>query len=134
MEPAAKILITGGVSAIVFALLEGVELSRRRTSQPAAALRPWFTAHETGLMQGAMMLGLSLAVPLSKLGTGVESLAAWLILVAMISSTIANLSNALQNVTDQFAARSLGLRLNQFQAVLLLPGVIILLVGVARGL
>jgi len=134
MEPAAKILVTGGVVAITFTLLLGFDLGRRRQRAPATEVHAWITAHQVILFQGFMMLGLSLAVALSDLSTGLESLAAWLIVAGATFSSLAQLANAKQGVLDQFAQRSLGLRLNTMQSIVLAPGVIILLIGVLRGL
>jgi hypothetical protein len=134
MEPAVKILITGGTVAIAVALLLGFDLGRRRQKQPAADVHGWLTAHEVVLMQGFMQFGLSLAALMSRLNQGLESTAAWLIVGAATSSFLGQIVNASQRVTDQFAQHSLGLRLNQLQSALLVPGVGILLYGVVRAL
>ena len=134
MPAAEKVLITGGVAAVTVSLLLGLNLARLRQSRPLLEVHPWLAAHQTALLQGLMMLGLSVAVGLSSLSSGWESLAAWLIVVGATMSTLANLANASQRVQDQFAQRSLGLRLNTVQAILVLPGVVILLIGVLRGI
>jgi hypothetical protein len=134
MEPAVKILITGGTVAIAVALLLGFDLGRRRQTQPAAEVHAWLTAHQVVLMQGFMLFGLSLSALLSRLNQDLESAAAWLIVGAAMSSFLGQVANATQAVTDQFAQRSLGLRLNTLQSALLLPGVGILLYGVVRAL
>ena len=134
MEPAVKILITGGTVAIAVALLLGFELGRRRQKQPAAEVQQWLAAHEVVLMQGFMQFGLSLAASMSRQSQGLESAAAWLIVGASTSSFLGQVANATRSVTDQFAQHSLGLRLNQLQSALLVPGVGILLYGVLRAL
>jgi hypothetical protein len=134
MEPAVKILITGGTVAIAVALLLGFDLGRRRQKQPAVEVHAWLTAHQVVLMQGFMLFGLSLAASMSRLSRGLESAAAWLIVGAATSSFLGQVANARQSVTDQFAQHSLGLRLNQLQSALLAPGVGILLYGVVRAL
>jgi hypothetical protein len=134
VEPGAKVLITGGVAAIALSLLLGLDLSRRRQRQPAAEVHAWLTAHQTILFQGFMMLGLSLAAGFSKLSSTLVTAAAWLIVAGASFSALAQISNARQGVKDQFAERSLGLRLNTMQAIVLLPGVLILFVGVVRAL
>jgi len=134
VEPAVKILITGGTVAIAVALLLGYDLARRRQKQPAEAVHPWLVAHEVVLMQGFMLFGLSLAASMSRLSRGVESAAAWLIVGAATSSFLGQVANAAQGVGDQFAQKSLGLRLNTLQSILLAPGVGILLYGVFRAL
>jgi len=134
MEPAVKILITGGTIAIAVALLMGFDLGRRRQKQPAAEVHAWLTAHEVVLMQGFMMFGLSLAASMSRQSRGLESAAAWLIVAGAASSFLGQVSNAIQGIADQFGQHSLGLRFNQLQAALLAPGVGILLYGVVRAL
>jgi hypothetical protein len=134
MEPAVKILITGGTVAIAVALLLGFDLGRRRQKQPAEEVHAWLTAHQVVLMQGFMLFGLALAALMSRLSRGLESAAAWLIVGAATSSFLGQVANATQAITDQFAQRSLGLRLNKLQSALLAPGVGILLYGVLRAL
>lgn len=134
MEPAVKILITGGTVAIAVALLLGFDLGRRRQKQPLAEVHAWLTAHQVVLMQGFMLFGLSLAASMSHLSRGLESTAAWLIVGGAMSSFLGQVANATQGIADQFAQRSLGLRLNKLQSALLVPGVGILLYGVLRAL
>jgi hypothetical protein len=134
MEPAGKILVVGGVLAIALALLEGFEVARRRRRRSAEKVHGWMLAHQVALQQGFLLLGLSLAVRLSNLSSGLESAAAWLIVAGAASSSLAQIANAVQKVSDQFAQRSLGLQLNTLQSLLLAPGVGILVVGVFKGL
>src|SRR5438105_2009957 len=103
MEPAVKILITGGTVAIAVALLLGFDLGRRRQKHPASDVHGWLTAHEVVLMQGFMLFGLSLAASMSRLSRGLESTAAWLIVGAAASSFLGQVANARQRVADQFA-------------------------------
>ena len=134
METSAKILVTGGVFAIAIALVLGFRLSQLRRKAPLAQVAPWLTAHETTLMQGFMLLGLSVAMVASDLGAGLENAAAALIVGGATFSLLGTVSNATMKVGDQFAQRSLGLQFNTIQAVLLTPGVGILLYGVLHGL
>ncbi|MGZ4104657.1 MAG: hypothetical protein ACXVQY_06455 [Actinomycetota bacterium] len=134
MATPAKILLTGGVAAVTVSLLIGLYLGLLRQRQPLDQVHSWLTAHQTVLFQGFMMLGLSLAAAISRLGPSLLKLAAWLIVSAATLSTVATITNAVQGVQDQFAQRSLGLRLNTLQATLVLPGVVILLIGVLRAL
>lgn len=134
MEPAANVLVTAGVLALAVGLLIGFSLARRRARQPADELRYLQVAHEGALLQGFLMLGLSLAVGLSDLGSRLELAAAWLVVAAAVFNTAAGLVNFRQKVTDQFAQRSVGLRLNTINSLLVAPGVGIFVVGVIRGL
>jgi hypothetical protein len=135
MEAALKILVIGGVAAITLSLLLGVDIARRRRaglSQPE--VHAWLVAHQTILFQGFMLLGLGFAMVFADLGSALKVAAASLLVAGSAFSAVASISNAAQRVTDQFAQRSFGLQMNTVQAVLLLPGVVIVLVGVLRAL
>jgi len=130
-----KILIVGGVAAILLSLLVGLQIARtRRAGSSAADVHAWLVAHQTILFQGFMLLGLAFALVFADLGSSLKTVAASLLVAGSASSAIASISNAAQRVTDQFAQRSFGLQMNTVQAVLLLPGVVIVLVGVIRAL
>ena len=135
MGTALRILLVGGVSAITLSLLLGVYIARqRRAGLAAAEVHAWLVAHQTILFQGFMLLGLAVAVVFADLGGAEKIIAASLLVAGSTCSAIASISNAAQRITDQFAQRSFGLQMNTVQALLLLPGVVIVLIGVLRAL
>jgi hypothetical protein len=135
MTVALKILVTGGVAAILLSLLVGIEISRkRRSGRLATDVHMWLVAHQIILLQGFMLLGLAFALLFADLGSSLKIAAASLLVAGSTFSAIATISNAVQRVTDQFAQRSFGLQMNTVQALLLLPAVVIILVGVVRAI
>jgi len=135
MDAGLKILVTGGVAAILLSLLLGIEISRRRRAGLLAAeAHMWLAAHQIILMQGFMLLGLGFALVFTHLGGALRTTAASLAVAASAFSAIGSIANATRGVRDQFAERSFGLTMNTLQAIVLLPAVTIVLVGVIRAL
>ena len=133
METAAKILIVGGILNLAYGLLTGVFLAGARTKAPTAS-KYLILAHTGPLMQGPMLLGLALAVPLSRLPAGVETLAAWLLVGSSAVLDVKDTHNWLQDIKDEFVERPPGFFLGGVSAALSVSGLAILLVGVFRGL
>lgn len=131
MEPAARILIVGGIFNLVWGYVTGVFLSSVRT-KAAVASKYLTLAHVGPLMWGPILLGLAVAVPLSR--TGLETLAAWLLVAASAVLDVKDTLNWLQGVGDEFVERPLGFYLGGVSAVLGSGGLGILTVGVLRAL
>ena len=135
MGVALRIMLVGGVTAILLSLLVGVYISRLRQSGLSHAdAHLWLVAHQTILFQGFMLLGLAVALIFGDLGASLKIVTASLLVAGSTFSAIGSISNAVQRVSDQFAPRSFGLQMNTVQAVLLLPGLVIVLIGVLRAL
>lgn len=133
METAAKILIVGGVLNIAYGFLTGLFFANVRM-RSAEAPKYLVTAHVGPLMQGPMLLGLALAVNLSTLPAGVETFAASLLVAGSALVAAADTLCWVQGVEDAFAERPLGFYLATIQVVLASVGLLILTVGVFRGL
>jgi hypothetical protein len=131
---AEKVLIVGGTLNLVFAFAMGFILSRARLKTPSADHGWLLQAHRVALWEGFMLLGLVFAVELSTLSRGLETLAAWLLVAAAALQAASAIANLVQGIPDQFVERRLGYQLAATNAVLGAIGLVILLVGVFKGL
>ncbi|HEV2686715.1 MAG TPA: hypothetical protein VGW79_08765 [Actinomycetota bacterium] len=131
---AEKVLIVGGTLSLTFSFVMGFVLSRARLKEPSADHAWLLQAHRVALWEGFMLLGLVFAIELSTLSRGLESLAAWLLVAAAALQAASAIANLVQGIPDQFVERRLGYRLAATNAVLGAAGLVILLVGVFKGL
>lgn len=134
-ETAAKILIVGGVLLLGYAFITGYLLGRARQSSLEGP-KYLILAHTEPLMQGTMMLGLVWAVQLSTLDAWLENVAASLLVAAASIQGLKELVNWRQGIQDEFQQRPrpLGYWAARTQAPLASAGLVILIVGVVRGL
>jgi hypothetical protein len=131
---AEKVLVVGGTLSLVFSFVMGFILSRARLKNPSADHAWLLQAHRVALWEGFMLLGLVFAVELSTLSQGLETLAAWLLVAAAALQAGSAIANLVQGIPDQFVERRLGYQLAATNAVLGAIGLVILLVGVFKGL
>ena len=131
---AEKVLIVGGTLSLVFSFAMGFVLSRARLKDPSADHAWLLQAHRVALWEGFMLLGLVFAVELSTLSHGMETLAAWLLVAAAALQAASAIANLVQGIPDQFVERRLGYQLAAANAGLGAIGLVILLVGVFKGL
>ena len=134
METSAKILVVGGVLSLATAYVFGFVMTNLRLKNPGVPQPLLLQSHRDALWQGFMLLGLAWAATLSDLASGVEIVAAVLIVVATALSIGSTVVNWRMNVTDQFAAKSLGYYLAAVNATLVSIGLLIFIVGVFKGL
>lgn len=133
MEPAAKILIAGGMANLLYSSAVGFRLARMRSRGPIAdTFLP--LAHRVSLWWGFMFLGLVWSVQLSSLRTGLETLAAWLLIGSSVLSDIEPVINYLQGAEDPVAEGRITVYTAGVSFVLVTVGLVILSVGVVRGL
>ena len=131
---AAKVLIVGGTLSLLFSFVMGFILSRARLKDPAADHAWLLQAHRVALWEGFMLLGLVFAVELSTLSSGLETIAAALLVAAAALQAASAIANLVQGIPDQFVERRLGYQLAAANAVLGMIGLVILVVGVLKGL
>jgi hypothetical protein len=133
METAAKVLITGGVLNFAYAVLTGLALTNIRSRAPEAP-RHLTLAHIGPFMQGAMLIGLAVALGLSSLAESVETLAAWLLVGGSAAIAAGDTLNWLGKAGDAFAERPPGFYFLAGGGMLTGTGIAIMLIGVLRGL
>ena len=133
METAAKVLIVGGVLNLAYGVITGLVLTNVRSRSPEAP-RYLTLAHVGPLMQGPMLLGLALATGLSSLAGGLETTAAWLLVAGSAGIAAGDTLNWLGGAGDAFAERPPGFFTQAAGGVATGVGVLILVIGVFRGL
>src|SRR3989442_13575462 len=80
-------------------------MTNLRLKHPGVPQTLLLQCHRDALWQGFMLLGLAWAATLSDLGSGIEIVAAVLIVAAAALSIGSTLANWRLNVADQFAPR-----------------------------
>ncbi len=133
MDTASRLLIVGGSAVLVYAFLLGIAVSSARMKAPAAN-RYLMTAHLAGIIQAAVLFGLSRVVEMSTLPERVETVAASLLVSGVALFEAGVTANWLQRVGDQFVDRPLGWWLLSASAPLNITGAVIVFIGVLRAL
>lgn len=133
MEIATRVLVVGGMGVLVFGLLLGIPmaLARRKASR---APRYLFAAHLAAIIQGGMLLALTVALDFSRLAAGVELTAASLLVGGVALFDVGLTANWLQGVEDAFEEDSLGNKISGLGTPLVLIGAGIVLYGVVAAL
>lgn len=130
MDTASKILILGGLGSLLFAFVMGFALSRARLKDPMADESRLLQVHVVSLWEGFMLLGLVWAVGLSDLSTGLESLAAVLLVGGAAFQLSANFLAWRNRLENLFAPpRGTAYTLAAINAILAMAGLVILAIG-----
>lgn len=133
METSSKVLLVGGVLSLTYGFLLGFPLSAVRMGAPTAS-RHLVTAHLAAIIQGAILLALSSVMVRSDLPSTVETVAASLLVGGAVLFVGGAVANWLQRIDDHFADRSLGWKLLATSGPMNVAGIVVVLVGVLRGL
>lgn len=129
MDIAPRVLIVGGMCVLTFGLLLGIPMAMARSKAPRAP-RYLFAAHLAAIIQGGMLLALTIAVDFSTLSSGVETAAASLLVAGVVLFDLGLALNWLQGVEDAFGEGSLGNKVSAVGTPLVLVGAGILFYGV----
>lgn len=132
METAAEILVVYGTLSLTVGFLLGLPLSQARSQAPQAS-RHLVTAHLSAIIQGAVHLGLSVAMARSSLPAWLETTAAGLLAAGSALFVAGAIANWRQDIGDHFAVRSIGWKLFAASSAGHLPGITIVLIGVLVG-
>lgn len=133
MDSATRILVVGGMSVLAFGLLLGIPMAVARSKAPRAP-RYLFAAHLAAIIQGALLLALTIAVDVSPLSPGAETTAAWLLVGGVALFDLGLAANWLQRVQDGFGEKSFGNKVSALGTPLVLVGAGIVFFGVVAGL
>ena len=133
LSAAVRILLVGGLANVVLSFTLGWILSSRRLKGPMEPHRWLLVAHEVSLQEGLLLLGLSFAMTFARLSGTLAFAAAWLLVAASAFQDVSGVVNWLRGTSDQFAEKSAGWVLASVNAVLNSVGLVILVVGVVRG-
>lgn len=132
-ETALQILVVGGVANLVLSFLLGWVLSAKRMKEPLEQHRWLLIAHEVSLQEGLMLLGLGFALSFAQLPDWLATAGAVSLVAASVFQDFSGIVNWLRGTRDQFAERSTGWVLASINAVLNTAGLLIIAVGVVRG-
>lgn len=133
VETATRILIAGGTSVLLFGLLLGIPMAVARSKGPKPP-RYLFSAHLAAIIQGGLLLALTIAVGFSTLSPGIETTAAALLVAGVALFDLGLTLNWLQGVEDAFGEDSLGNKISGLGTPLVLIGAGILFFGVIAAL
>lgn len=133
MDNTTQILIVGGMSILAFGFLLGIPMAVARGKAPQAP-RYLFAAHLAAIIQGGLLLALTIAVGFSTLSSGAETIAASLLVGGMGLFDLGLALNWLQGVEDAFGEKSLGNKVSSVGVPLVLVGTGIVFYGVVAAL
>jgi len=133
VDTAQKILVTYGTLSLGYGFALGIPMSQARMRSPEAS-RHLVIAHLSAIIQGAVHLGLSVALGLSQLTPWLESASALLLTTGSALFVAGATANWLQGAGDHFAERSLGWKLLSASSVGHITGIILVIAGVVIGL
>lgn len=133
METATTVLVMGGMSVLAFGVLLGIPMVAARRAA-ARAPRYLFSAHLAAIIQGAVLLALTVPLELASLSAGVATGVAAALVAGMALFVLGLTTNWLQGVEDGFAENAIGSTVSAVGTPLVVVGIGILLHGVATGL
>lgn len=133
MDTATRVLVIGGMSVLSFGFLLGIPMAAAR-SKASQAPRYLFAAHLAAIIQGGLLLALTIAVGFSALDAGIETAAACVVLAGVALFDLGLATNWLQGVRDGFAEKSAGNKVSAVGTPLVIAGTGILFYGVATAL
>lgn len=133
MDTAARVLVVGGMSVLVFGLLLGIPMVLARGKAPRAP-RYLLAAHLAAIIQGGLLVALTVVVEFSHLPSVAETVAAYLLVGGVALFDVGLALNWLQGIDDGFGQKSLGNRISGAGTPLVLVGAGILFYGVLAAL
>lgn len=133
MDAATRILVVGGMSVLVLGFLLGIPMAIARSKAPRAP-RYLFAAHLAAIIQGGMLLALTIALGFSTLASAAETTAASLLVGGVVFFDLGLALNWIQGVEDAFGEKSLGNRVSALGTPLILVGAGIVFYGVIAAL
>lgn len=118
---------------MAFGFLLGIPMTMARNKAPRAP-RYLVAAHLAAIIQGGLLLALTIAVDFSTLSSGIETIAASLLVGGMVFFDLGLTLNWLQDVEDAFGESSLGNKVSSVGVPLILIGASIVIYGVIAAL
>lgn len=133
MANATQILIIGGMFILTYGFLLGIPMALAR-EKASRAPRYLIAVHLAALIQGSMLLALTIAFDFSTLFSWVETIAASLFLGGVILFDLGLTLNWHQGVEDAFGEKSFGYKVSSAGTPLVLISAGIILYGVLAAL
>ncbi len=133
INTATQLLIVGGTSVLAVGFLLGIPMAVARSKAPRAP-RYLFAAHLAAIIQGGLLLALTIAIDFSTLSPRIETIAASLLILGVVAFDLGLVLNWLQGVQDGFAEQALGNKVSTVGTPLVLIGTGTVLYGVIAAL
>lgn len=133
MNIANQILILGGMAILIFGLLLGIPMAMARNKSPRAP-RYLFAAHLAAIIQGGMLLALTIAIGFSTLSSTFEIVAASILVGGITLFDIGLTINWLQGIEDAFREKSIGNMVSSVGTPFVIIGAGIIFYGVIMAL
>lgn len=130
---ATELLVVGGTSVLMLGFLLGIPMAAARSEAPRAP-RYLFAAHLAAIIQGGLLLALTIAFHFSVLSLWIETVAASLLLLGVVAFDLGLVVDWLQGVEDAFGESSLRNKVSTVGAPLILGGGAIVLFAVVSAL
>ena len=132
MTTATRVLVVGGMAVLMFGFLLGIAMAVARSKAPQAP-RYLFATHLAAIIQGGVLLALTVAVSFSTLSDNLETAAVSVLLAGVVLFDLGLATNWLQGVRDGFGEKSIGNKVSAAGTPLVLIGTGCLLYGVITG-
>jgi|GEM_PF-1870740 len=133
MDNANQILIIGGMFILTYGFLLGIPMALAR-EKASRAPRYLLAAHLAALIQGGMLLALTIAFNFSMLASWIETIAASLFVGGVVLFDLGLTLNWLQCVEDAFGEKSIGYKISSAGTPLILISAGILVYAVLAAL
>ena len=133
MDSATQILIVAGLILLMYGFLLGIPMALAR-EKASRAPRYLIAAHLAALIQGGMLLALTIAIDFSALSSWIETVIATIFACGVALFDLGLTLNWLQSIEDAFAERSLGYKISSAGTPLVLISAGVLLYGVLTAL
>lgn len=133
MDSATQILIIGGMFILSFGFLLGIPMALAR-EKASRAPRYLLAAHLAALIQGGMLLALTIAFDFSTLIPWVKTAAASTFVAGVTLFDLGLTLNWLQSVDDAFGEKSLGYKISSAGTPLVLISAGVIVYGVLSAL
>jgi len=133
MFNSTEILILAGVFILTYGFLLGIPVAKAR-DKALRAPRYLMMAHLAALIQGAMLLALTIAFDFSTLASWVETVAASLFVLGVILFDLGLTLNWLRNIDDAFKEKSLGHKVSSAGTPFILIAAGVIFFGVLTSL
>ena len=129
MTTAQKLFIGYGLIVLSYAFLLGIPMAAARAKAPKIG-RHLVNCHLSGLMQSSIHFGLAYVVGAVAFSGTLATVGAGLLVAGTACETVGGTLNWRQDVGDQFAENSIGLKANQLSGPLCIIGLGIIVFGV----
>lgn len=134
MSTASKVLIVAGMLNLIVGALSGIPMGLIRQGGASEVPKYLTMVHLGGLMHGPILLGIAFALTISTLSPWLATTAALILAAASGLLVIKDSVNWKQGVNDEFAEKSVGLKIGMIFGPVHIIGLGLATVCVLSGL